>query len=145
MKKIVTFLVVFALISMLITGLSESNVDLKSYSDDELMSLRDSISDELINRGVEFDVPFYPGMYVVGKDIRAGSYDIVLSGCGYGDSIAFYASNEDRENYNIMKFDSFDENQEGYHLTVEDGMVFDITFMNGGTMRLKSSKSPWAP
>lgn len=144
MKKVATFLVAFALISMLVTGLSESNVDLKSYSDDELMSLRDAISDELINRGVEFDVPFYPGMYVAGKDIKAGAYDIAISS-EYGGTASVYASEDDFSKDNGLTYDYIGEGQEGYHLSLNDGMVLVIDFIDGGSMRLRSSKSPWAP
>lgn len=77
MKKI------FALVLVLVISLSLpafGEIDLQTMTDEELTSLNQQIQTELFNRhaaGEGVQVP--PGYYLVGEDIPAGRYQVIVS------------------------------------------------------------------
>lgn len=74
MKKIAALLL--ALILCLGSLPAFADVDLSAYTQEELLSLRDKINQELLKRGIIKVVAVPIGMYIVGEDIPAGAYTI---------------------------------------------------------------------
>lgn len=72
MKKIVAF--VLALLLLIPSAFAE--VDLSSYSYEQLLELYRSVQQEIISRPEWKEVTVPKGVYVIGEDIPAGSYTI---------------------------------------------------------------------
>lgn len=72
-KRIMTLLIIFTVV---ICSSSLAEVDVKSLSTDELISMRLAIVQELIDRGEMKSAKVPAGEYIVGEDIPAGSYSI---------------------------------------------------------------------
>ncbi len=73
MKRIPCLLLTIAL---LLPVFALADVDVKSLSTDELLSLRLAIVQELIDRGEMKSANVPAGEYTIGEDIPAGSYSI---------------------------------------------------------------------
>lgn len=90
MKKFVSFIAVFML--TICVGLGEStSFNPEEYSDDDLLTIVNSIEEELISRGIireleEGEVEITNGEYVVGEDLPSGRYLISILG---GGSVAY--------------------------------------------------------
>lgn len=70
---------------------------------------------------------FYPGVYRVGKDFKPGNYNIRVTKTGKFTPEAFIDIYENEEAYAKKKtLTSHDFSEEGYHLYVTEGMVFEI-------------------
>ena len=74
MKKVITMIITLSLLF----SVSFAEVDLKSYSFDELRDLYHKVMREMVIRPEWKDAEVHPGVYVVGEDIPAGSYTIAL-------------------------------------------------------------------
>ncbi len=72
-KRIMILLIVFTAV---ICSSSLAEVDVKSLSTDELISMRLAIVQELMDRGEMKSANVPAGEYIVGEDIPAGSYSI---------------------------------------------------------------------
>lgn len=143
MKKLVAVLMICLMMTAF--GLAESNY--KNLNDEELLELRDSITDELFERGVEFETDFYAGVYVVGKDIRAGTYDILFDevdkwGCVF---INIYETEEAYESRDRKLHEIINELTKGYRVELNEGMVFVIDLNGSAVMRIRNEKPAWMP
>ncbi len=88
---------------------------------------------------------FYPGIYYVGRDLKAGDYSLSL----YGDddvwvSVDIYASESDYKEREIpIVFTEF--RKEGFHLSVNDGMVVVLDVIGNGKLSIITKKPSWKP
>lgn len=73
MKRFLCFLVMVILV---IPSLACAEIDIKTLSTDELLSLKLLIIQELIDRGEVKSATVPAGEYIVGEDIPAGSYSM---------------------------------------------------------------------
>lgn len=93
------------------------------------------------------EVPFYPGVYHVGVDFKAGDYNLRFKNTHtYFDSmvgVEIYKTEEDFQNSNYFAFGSFSSS--GYHLHVEDGMVFCVVILGDGILAIAPVESSWTP
>lgn len=141
MKRLL--ILVSALLAITIPAMAET-VDLKKMSTEELVELRSSIGNELSERG--YDI-FCSGSYVVGTDIKAGTYmfkcySVVEDreyGGNYGE-IIFYADQEARKN--IERTIDHIYLGEDYCLSLKDGMIIELSSCSGTLQVIKPS---WAP
>lgn len=78
MKKIILFFLVF-----LFANSAYAEIDLDSYSFDQLASLRDQIMVEMMTRGEWQEVVVPAGTYQVGKHIPSGHWQITCKPDGY--------------------------------------------------------------
>lgn len=128
------------------TASAESLSDIASWSDADLLATREILDEEIFERGIEFETDFYPGVYVVGEDIKAGQYDIIVH---ESDSLVFivvYANKDDytaQENYII--WENLSPGTTGYHVSLSDGMVLNVIDNDAVTMTIKHFKSPFIP
>lgn len=74
MKKVITMIITLTMLF----SVSFAEVDLKSYSYDELRDLYRQVMREMVTRPEWKDAEVHQGVYVVGEDIPAGSYTITL-------------------------------------------------------------------
>lgn len=88
--------------------------------------------------------PFYPGTYHVGKDFRAGGYNIHLKKTGKTSPKVYIEIYKDEESF--LKGDSIVYQHfttEGYHLSVTDGMVFELQMLYDGLLTIVNEMPSW--
>lgn len=141
MKKFVAIVSILLLLFCHFSAVGEG-IDLKSLSVEELSVLSDRITQEMFDRGVIFeeDLPF--GKYVVGKDIRAGTYTLEFS--NVVPQLRPY----------VLVFESVDSKHkvlnEGIYadtsvqVTLEDGMLLEIR-SGVADVKITNRKSSFAP
>ena len=94
MKKLIS-IVLIAL--MLISVACSEGFDVKSLNDDELSALNKKIQAELFSRHAAGDgIPVPPGQYVVGIDIPAGRYQIIVNEDVMAETIDIYQNSKDK-------------------------------------------------
>lgn len=143
MKKIILlFISVFVLLN---TCLAES-IDVSALSDNELIALNDSVMEELDKRNLKTGSQFFPGVYIVGKDIKSGKYtmetevidnnELPYCKIRYFESEEAYANNED------LHFDLITE--AGYQMNLNEGNVIELYNCNL-KMWIKRNEADWVP
>ena len=130
MKRILALLFAAALLCACWTAaLAEGEPDLSGMTDAELLELRQAIGAELTARGVfaEGQDELYPGVYEVGKDIRAGDFLFTLKeSTRTWVELRLYASAEDYEE---------DEEPEREYVTSDLGSTFNLLLTDGMVLR----------
>ena len=115
-------------------------------SDEELLSLRDSVIDEIEERGIGDEYPFSAGIYTVGKDIKAGSYNLHFSDVTKTALIFVYGSSKDAEDKNPLFSEIIKAPGLNYHIQLEEGMVFEITQQGEAKIKISiQDDAPWKP
>lgn len=127
MKKILSLVfITMLLISTIAKG--EEIVDLTSMPLEELISLRDSINNEIYSRlGFSFeDNQIAVGSYLVGQDIKAGKYEFI---CTYSDTETHPDGNS-MSFCNLVVYAGNDEESEKlfayYYLPVGQKVAFSL-------------------
>lgn len=87
MKKFFSLLLAFFL---MLSSASASTLDFSSFSDDELILIRDTVLAEIQKRGLIKSANVPVGSYVVGEDFPAGVYSVKAH--SYASIIEVYAS-----------------------------------------------------
>lgn len=113
MKKLVLLIVALLLVSIMVVHAEE--IDLSGMSDSEISSLYNSIIQEMLDRGITKSGDLSEGHYIVGQDIRAGSYSFSSNG-GYTRYFVF-KSNE--------LFDIYEELSSVAEVMIEGETVFE--------------------
>ena len=130
MKKVLCLLVALFFVGSIALA---DVIDLNSLSDDELLALKDQVSQAVSDRGLIKELHFSSGSYIVGTDIKAGYYKITVPpGAGYcmigfGKSIASLHDQSD-----AMFLDS------PYVGIDDDPMVYKFSFVDGNLIYLKT-------
>lgn len=126
MKK---FLYLLLIVLMLGSVALSEVYDVTSLSDAELIELRHAIDSELNSRLPSMEKPFYGGLYTVGTDIAAGSYNIRFSGESHQmGSLYLFASREDLDNNNAMQVLNIRTESRGLFVVLTDGMVLGLDY-----------------
>lgn len=142
MKKIAIALIVITLI----TPFGFADTDYSIMSDDALLELRNEIDREINARGIEFETLFYPGVYVVGKDIIEGDYDMLFDEIDeWGIYVDVYEDEEAMKNGDEILSELVEKPSKGQHVQLKDGMILKIDPIGGVQMRIKKSKPIWKP
>lgn len=146
MKKILATLLIVC--TLFTTTAYASSVDIDSLTMDELIKLRDAITEKINSSYGEGADTIYKGQYVVGKTIKPGQYIIVF----YKDATvdeSFVAGNitiaEDMESFNKREFlrDSFYNFGEECYVDLNEGMVIALYYAPG--IIRPTEKASWAP
>lgn len=126
MKKFLCLLLVVLMLGSV--ALSEA-YDVTSLSDSELIELRHAIDSELNSRLPSMEKPIYGGIYTVGKDIAAGSYNIRFVGDSHqiGD-LYLFSGKEDFDNNNAMQVMSIRSQSRGLFVVLTDGMLLGLDY-----------------
>lgn len=151
MKKIICLLVSAMLLA---TPVCAGEIDLSAYSDDDLLALKAQVDSELTNRGVGESAVLQEGVYVVGKDVKAGTYVFTgLVEMKYDDDMDYQDMAMPTE---LFYYDSeehyADDYKAGYDYvnpgnpirkTFEDGQVFEVYYQS--VMATYEDALPFAP
>lgn len=136
------YLILLVVILCLYFSCSVSAVDedWSKYSDEEIVSIHDSLEMEMSSRGLGNIVVLEPGNYVAGKDFPAGRYSIK----NVSEEFNFinYCIYVSEESYNTNRYDPMEINtvwkSEGNKkIDLDDGQVF---LFERGFLRI--SKAP---
>lgn len=151
MKRLVSVTVIL----LMLCGVAfASVVEFASMSTDDLILLRQQISDEIKKRTNDDDSILPKGVYVVGKDIKAGGYVFTMLPNEYGTILII----ETEERYlevmaTMNRNDNSDVSNEGRafeiyvsrgeqaYFSLKEGQVLITT----GTGTLSDNKPSWAP
>lgn len=149
MKKIALILTLLLLFS----GFSlAEGIEVSGLSDEELLVLQKNVTEELYSRGIDHQNLIYQGVYVVGKDIKAGTY-VATS---VGDDDFDYAIYDTLSDYEVL---SAYKNRFGYgmslpcvrvrpgessRIVLEDGNVFHALY-EGEVAKLEIQSADWMP
>ena len=138
MRKVVSLVL---LIALLCTPVFGSDVDVSSLSDEELLSLFNTVQAELKTRDISEENCIKKGAYIVGTDIAAGSYVLtgMLDGEEYTD-VYVYASMDDYHEYHSLE-SNYVKGKESINVQLTDGTV---VYFSKDTLIEKSS-APFAP
>lgn len=133
-------------------------IDTSSMSLDELVSLRTQIQNEITNRLFASSSVINSGVYLVGKDIKAGQYEIDYEKAQVCLKVALFKNETRYESYRRFSNASNEIERDmltKYSLSVqyvyeggscyvglEDGMVMTVS---GGSGILNEIKPVWAP
>lgn len=136
-------ILISTMLAFSISAMAE-DIDIKKMTTEELVALRSSIGNELSERG--YDI-FCSGSYVVGTDIKAGTYMFkcysVVEDRDYGGNygeIIFYADQEAFKK--VERTIDLIYLGEDYCLNLKDGMIIELSSCSG---TLQSVKPSWAP
>lgn len=112
MKKQIVPLILLLFICVSVISLAEKNIDLSTYTDEELISLSSQIRQEIVSRKLEQRSNFAAGNYQVGTDIPAGRYFISW------EAIVMFQANisikENNQTIDRVLIYNFDAEADGY-------------------------------
>ena len=131
-----------------------ADIDLSSLSDDELQALKGKVDLEMSNRALGESALLQEGVYVVGKDVKAGSYvftGLVEGSVPEGDDLEdvvmpaqlfYFKSEDDHSDWNVDAYD-YAEPGNPVRRSFEDGEVFEVSYQS--VMATYSEPLPFAP
>lgn len=134
------FLAILMLCLLLIVPAFAETFDLSSMSLDDLIQLRDAVRNELSARIGSDPMTIVSGKYIVGTDIKAGYYLLVV------DSVAVKYVDLSLVWLDESHDDVWEQLREGeiYYLKLEDGMK--LTLENVASAHLEAIAAPeWVP
>ena len=152
MKKVIIVAVLLAaIIGTTNVSAAVAGIDISGLSNEELVELREEIDQKLFDNG-ETDT-INEGVYVVGKDIKAGTYELSSKAIESIDwtFVYVYNSKEDcdkghksaRESYIVGNRDSNETELDEYHsvsVTLEESNVISI---EENTCLIKPYEASW--
>ena len=143
MKKFAVVISILLLVFCYFSAFGEG-IDLDSLNDDELSELYDNVREEMFARGVIIEEDFAFGDYVVGKDIRAGSYTLIFSNVVNRTGAQVYIYKTSVKDENGLVFHEFVRNNGNVSISLEDGMLLSIKQISA-SMRITNVRSSFAP
>lgn len=117
MKK---FFSLFLAFFLMLSSASASTLDFSSFSDDELILIRDTVLAEIQKRGLIKSAHIPVGKYTIGVDIPAGVYSVSVS--GRGSFITVYPNSKTDD---FLFYYSVDQDGIG-KMELEDGQVLHV-------------------
>ena len=144
MKRIIALLCSFLVLYS--TSALASDLDLTSYSIDELLALKGQISEELDNRGYYTEEVIPGGMYGVGLDLSAGTYDFRIAD-GDEDSVTIYLYKGTKENPKQTLVNMWIVGSAFTRLELEEGMYVGVSAIDSNLLikRADTSSSIFNP
>lgn len=145
MRKIVPLIIALLLVS--IVTANADGIDLSGMSDSEITRLYESVLQEMLDRGITKNGDLAEGNYVVGQDIRAGSYNFTSI-----DSYARYFVFKDMDLFGIYEeLSSVSEiylegktvfDDEPDKVDLKDGQVLSVQY---GTLHVEEVRNSLMP
>lgn len=156
-KRFLVLLTCFVLLTIPFIGNAEE--DYSSYSTEDLINMREQITEEL-NKRLSIDSLLPPGVYIVGEDIAAGDYiftglnttdgyyvaelytfDTVEHFISYCSSKGPYSTGPAESGPEGLLIDETIHENETYYLKLKDGMVVCLD-KESGTLT-DATKASW--
>lgn len=119
MKK---FLGIFLVLSMFIIPAFAEGMDLSSMSMDELYALRVALNSEISSRLLGETTAIYSGKYVVGEDIKPGTY-VLYADMPSAKYVTIKITWPDKNHESIFEQIKINES---FYLNLEEGSVLDL-------------------
>ena len=152
MKKVIIVAVLLAaIIGTTNVSAAVAGIDISGLSNEELVELKEEI-DHKLSDNIETDT-INPGVYIVGKDIKAGTYELSSKAIELEDMtlVYVYNSKEDYDNdidnyslsYQVGTWNPDSSNPDEYHsvsVTLEEGNVISI---EDNTCLIKPYEASW--
>lgn len=141
MKKVLVIILVF----MIFTSVSFADgIDLSTMTTEELISLHEELDAVLEDRFVCKLDTIYTGNYIVGKDIKEGSYLFSCTKVGKANFwiLTTYESKEEYENLNSLAHQNLRIGDQ-CQINLTEGLVLEIGDGFGTIQMLE--KQSWAP
>ena len=91
------FLAIMVLVLMVVSSAAAEDIDLSGLSFDQLIQLQSRITMEIMQRDEWQEVTVPAGVYVIGKDIPAGSWSVEMA-CKGSCEVLLYPNKEESEN-----------------------------------------------
>lgn len=143
-------LVVLVLVTMMMSTALAEVIDLKAMSTDDLIQLRQKITAEITERTIDPGNLIHAGVYIVGKDIKAGKYYLqmlpdtsgdvaILDGEKYKEAVEGKMANVNGDEG--IFFRAYLSSGEQAYLSLEDGQVLLVR----ETGMLSIASPSWAP
>lgn len=129
--KIKKRLVVLSLLLAFITPCFAETIDIANCTNEELLSLLDTVQREVAARHIEKTAQLPAGTFVGGKDIPVGSYVLSSAGReGQDGVVSLRPESSCSENENKSKLYEFTTAAEAYvvYITVEEGDVLILPY-----------------
>lgn len=132
MKRILAFLLALSLalcVSFTTIASAENGADYSNLSLEQLISMRATLDTEIEKRMADLSTKLIPGTYVVGRDVKAGSYILLgLMDKGSGGYSPQALVAESSENASYSEYIDYSYMKEGtkWFITVVDGNVIEI-------------------
>ena len=148
-KLIVLMIAVFVVISGTVCANCEE-LDVASISTDELLSIYNAVQSELYSRiGMTDCNHIGQGVYVVGKDIKAGSYDFICTNSGsYNEggqqnAVYIYAIGDDGVSQGKTLWYLYDTALNSkITLNLSEGTILEIWNCSGALVEVEHSWKP---
>lgn len=122
MKKFLC--IIFVLLIVNVAGLAEAN-EFDAYDDSSLVALLDSVQQEIANRHIEKSANLSQGIYVAGKDIPTGTYNITAVYKGsLWMNISVYAAEDDensKQDFTIYGYEPYGDGTGKFYVDLPDG------------------------
>ena len=152
MKKVIIVAVLLAaIIGTTSVSAAVAGIDISGLSNEELIELREEIDQKLLDTGAIDTIN--PGFYIVGKDIKAGTYELSSKAIELEDMtlVYVYNSKEDYDNdidnyslsYQVGTWNPDSSNPDEYHsvsVTLEEGNLISI---EDNTCLIKPYEASW--
>ena len=135
MKKLIGIVAAVLMIVTISGACMAAENDLKSMSLDELVTLRNQITAEIISRIPDAE-PFYSGKYTAGVDIKEGSYTITNLTPESEDGVDTWIACTVR-----AKADESGEAEVVMDQYIHAGTAVTVNLTEGMSMSIRSSKS----
>lgn len=140
MKKVLALVLALTLLTVPLYAAVATGVDFSSMTDEELTALKQQLDAEMLERGMVKTAVLPMGMYIVGKDIPQGDYELSI-----GDSDQVGAYYHQYANETDMKSDTFMSSGAIYatitaRVNLADGQIlqFDV-----GSVRMTTYTIQW--
>ena len=124
MKKFVIIVMCFVLLGSSIAALAEEfSVD--GYTLDELLVIQQTVDDEINKRlNQQGGEPFFSGTYIVGQDIKPGSYQLT------------YVKKTNNSYVNVLVMNDMESYQKALANDNFEGMISKASFQEGESMAI---------
>lgn len=125
--------------------------DYSSLTMNELKTIRDSVTSEIMSRVKGDDINFFQGVYISGESIKPGQYSFVCLNTAYGMSISVFKDEASYKDYNASNRSYSDRATysyatqnlmlgDSYHFTLEEGYIL---LVEGGDGYVESIQYDW--
>lgn len=150
MKKFLSVLILVLLLFS--TSAGAESIDLESMSMDELIAIKNAVTDEIYSR-LDFsfeDTKIGAGYYLVGEDIKAGKYEFICtsaetgslsSGKEWSQGIVCVVSSVDEDAEKVVEFGEIQVGEK-YKFELEEEQVLVIVRCNGLIQEYSHSWTP---
>lgn len=142
MKKFLVVLLVFVISFTSLVFAGAGDLDLSEMSLDELVTLRNSITEEIsIRLGNAGTIDM--GLYEVGKDIKAASFEVKgMEGTEETAYVIIFNNREDLDENDPLQVHYIEEGTSAI-VNLKEGQWFRIN--NYGPIYIQEVKADWAP